>query len=88
MSAAPSRPHRLYLRIQPPFRPGATERQLANHKALAQLERYLAARAQYRDGLDNPAPATIHSAAPPKRSAAAPKSRKPSKRRRLTTWYK
>lgn len=87
MSAAPSRPRRAYLRVRPPFRLGAAERQRTNHEALAKLERYLAARAQYRDRLDNPAPATMHSVAPPKRSAAAPKSRKPSRRGRLAKWF-
>lgn len=43
-----------YLRVRSPYRRFEAERQWANHKALAQLERYLAKLTAYRYRLDNP----------------------------------
>lgn len=43
-----------YLRARSPYRRFEAERQWANYKALAQLERYLAELTAYRYRLDNP----------------------------------
>lgn len=58
-SRAADRPNIPYLRARPPFRRFEKQRQQANHEALAQLERYLAALSWYRHCLENP---TVHRA--------------------------